>query len=93
VLRRQPTSSVTVRINASKLRTQAEQDRLSAFQKTITALNEIPDLIEAAMATMGLGKLGETMAFSRDVLSIEICGADRPQLYVTCSSDFFFPDR
>ena len=80
MLRRQPTSSVTIKINPSKLRTPAEQNRLSVFKKTITDLNELPSLIEHATAQMGLGKIGESAAFSRDVLSVEICGPERPQL-------------
>jgi len=36
--------------------------------------------MEAATKEMGLGKIGESTAFSRDVLSVEICGPDRPQL-------------
>ncbi|KAF9698371.1 hypothetical protein EKO04_003463 [Ascochyta lentis] len=80
VLRRQPTTSVTIKINPHKLRTDAEKQELSDFKKTITNLSELPDVMEAATQEMGLGKVGESEAFSRDVLSIEICGPDRPQL-------------
>ncbi|KAH4065585.1 hypothetical protein HBI64_124770 [Parastagonospora nodorum] len=80
VLRRQPTSSVTIKINASKLRSTAEQQKLAAFTKTIADLSELPQVIEDATVVMGLRKIGESAAFSRDVLSIEICGPDRPQL-------------
>jgi hypothetical protein len=75
VLRRQPNSSVTIKINPSKLRTPAEQN-----SKTITNLDELPDVIEDATSKMGLGKIGESAAFSRDILSVEISGPDRPQL-------------
>jgi hypothetical protein len=80
VLRRQPNSSVTIKINPSKLRTPAEQNTLSSFSKTITNLDELPDVIEDATSKMGLGKIGESAAFSRDILSVEISGPDRPQL-------------
>jgi hypothetical protein len=80
VLRRQPSSSVTIKINPNKLRTPAEQKKLSEFSKTITDLNELPDVIEDATGRMGLGRIGESAAFSRDILSVEICGPDRPQL-------------
>ena len=77
MLRRQPTTSVTIKINPSKLRTEEEQLKLSGFNKTISDLTELPDVIEDATQAMGLG---ESKAFSRDVLSVEICGPDRPQL-------------
>lgn len=80
VLRRQPNSSVTIKINPSKVRPQAEQSKLSAFSKTITDLSDLPDVIEDAAGEMGLGKIGESAAFSRDILSVGICGPDRPQL-------------
>jgi hypothetical protein len=79
-LRRQTTSCVTVKINPSKLRTSDEQNKLFVFSKTITDLGELPDVIEDATGKMGLGKIGESAAFSRDILSVEICGPDRPQL-------------
>jgi hypothetical protein len=80
VLRRQLINSITIKINVSKLRTQAEQNKLSAFRKTITSLDDLPDVIEAATKEMGLSNIGESAAFSRDILSVEICGPDRPQL-------------
>jgi hypothetical protein len=46
----------------------------------ITDFSELPNVIEEATTAMGLGKIGESAAFSRDVLSIEISGPDRPQL-------------
>jgi hypothetical protein len=53
---------------------------LAAFSKMITDFSELPDIIEDATTTMDLGKIGESAAFSRDVLSVEISGPDRPQL-------------
>lgn len=80
MLRRAPSESITVRINASKRRPEEEQKKLSEFSKTIEDIAELPDLIEAATLEMGLGKVGESAAFSRDILSVEISGPNRPQL-------------
>lgn len=82
-MRRQPTTCVTVRINPSKGRSTKEQKKLAAFNKTITDLNHLPEIIDDAMLEMGLGKIGQSAAFARDILSVEISGPDRPQLYVT----------
>ena len=80
ILRRELKTSVTVKIVPSKHRPEAEQKKLVAFQKTMLYVNQLPDLIDAATQEMGLGKIGASKAFSRDVLSVEICGPDRPQL-------------
>lgn len=44
--------------------------------------DQLPDVIEEATLAMGLGVVGgiNSRAFSRDVLSIEITGPNRPQL-------------
>lgn len=46
--------------------------------------SQLPDVIEEATQAMGLGVVGgiNSRAFSRDVLSVEITGPARPQLYV-----------
>lgn len=80
ILRRVSNISVTVKIVPSKGRPEAEQRKLSAFNKTMMSVHELPDLIDAATTEMGLGKVGASKAFSRDVLSVEICGPNRPQL-------------
>ncbi|KAF2036299.1 hypothetical protein EK21DRAFT_106400 [Setomelanomma holmii] len=80
VLRRQSTDSVTIKINPSKSRMDAEKFALSSFSKTITDLNELPAAIDDATRAMGLGEIGRSAAFSKDILSVEICGPDRPQL-------------
>jgi hypothetical protein len=79
-MRCQSTSSLTVRINPCKHRSPFEKDELSSFNETISDFGELPDVIEHATAKMGLGKIGESAAFSRDILKIEICGPTRPQL-------------
>lgn len=80
MLRRQSTKSATIRINPSKSRTAEEITKLSSFSKVIDDFNVLPDVIMEATEAMGLGKVGESQAFSRDVLGIEICGPARPQL-------------
>ena len=46
--------------------------------------SQLPDVIEEATQAMGLGTVGgiNSRAFSRDVLSVEITGPARPQLYL-----------
>lgn len=80
VLRRQATSSVSIKINPHKGRDEAEKEKLSAFKKTIAHLSELSDIMDAATQEMGLGNTGGSKVIFRDVLSIEICGPDRPQL-------------
>ncbi|KAF2116621.1 P-loop containing nucleoside triphosphate hydrolase protein [Lophiotrema nucula] len=82
ILRRSPTSSISITITPDKLRPPIEQESLRAFSKTIEDFKQLPDVIDDATQVMGLGRVGEinSKAFSRDVLSVEICGPDRPQL-------------
>ncbi|KAL8717039.1 MAG: hypothetical protein Q9225_005685 [Loekoesia sp. 1 TL-2023] len=83
VLRNHDTASVTTKITPDKQRPAAEQAVLEGFQKSISDLSELPTLINEATIKMGLEQSGDhisTRAFTRDVLSIEICGPNRPQL-------------
>ncbi|OCK78139.1 hypothetical protein K432DRAFT_302637 [Lepidopterella palustris CBS 459.81] len=82
VLRRDPVSSISTRITPDKSRPNSEQEKLRTFKKSIHDFSELPVLMEEATTLMGLGVVGQdrTPAFSRDVLSIEICGPKRPQL-------------
>jgi GTPase Era involved in 16S rRNA processing len=81
-LRRAPTSTSTVTINADKNRPESERTKLKSFTKTITDFRQLPDVIDEATQAMGLGVVGgiNSRAFSRDVLSVEITGPARPQL-------------
>ncbi|ORY18850.1 P-loop containing nucleoside triphosphate hydrolase protein [Clohesyomyces aquaticus] len=81
-LRRSPSSTVSIKITPDKNRTKDEQAKLRQFSKSIKDFSELPNIIESATEAMGIGKVGEanSRAFSRDVLSIDICGPDRPQL-------------
>jgi hypothetical protein len=80
-MRRETTESITCKINPdpNANRTEAEQAALRSFSRTMTDFNELPKLIDEATEKMGLS---HDSAFSKDVLSIEICGPNRAQLYV-----------
>lgn len=81
ILRREPKTTVTVKIVPGSDRKDAEKIKLSAFNKALNDVRHLPDIIDAATGEMGLDKIGQNRrAFTRDVLSIEICGPDRPQL-------------
>lgn len=82
ILRRSLSSSISTTIIPDKQRSKNKKTKLLKFNRSITEFSELPEIIEDATAAMELGKEGEATfkAFSRDVLSIEICGPDRPQL-------------
>lgn len=86
ILRRDAQESVSTKIIPDSTRSEEEKNRLSSFMGSLTDLTQLPELIDAASAAMGLSDIGdgtsEATAFSKDVLSIEICGPDRPQLWV-----------
>ncbi|KAK7177571.1 dynamin family protein [Paraphaeosphaeria sporulosa] len=67
-----------VPINPDEGYTEEEASRLRGFPRTIQDFDELPSLIDEAIEVMGLGP---SKAFSKDVLCIEICGPNRPQLY------------
>lgn len=82
-LRREPTTSLTIRVIPDSARPQGEQDAIKAFSESITDLDDLPDIMESAMKVMGISDpqtSGSGSAFAKDVLSIEIQGPDRPQL-------------
>lgn len=82
VLRRDPASTIKITITPDKKRSRSEQAELRSFHRSIEDFLQLPDIIEDATLAMGLGRVGEvnSRAFSRDVLSVEICGPNRPQL-------------
>lgn len=66
-----------------KARPAEEQAELTNFKVSIRNFDELPDLIESATKSMGIGggNNGNILrTFARDVLSIAICGPDCPQL-------------
>ncbi|KAF2017208.1 dynamin family protein-like protein [Aaosphaeria arxii CBS 175.79] len=82
VLRRQSTDRVSITISPGDFRNEEERTKLMEFTKTIESLHMIPKIIEEATLAMGLGPVGtsKSRAFSSDVLCVEICGPNRPQL-------------
>ncbi|KAI9690440.1 MAG: hypothetical protein M1822_009403 [Bathelium mastoideum] len=90
ILKRDEVSSITTTITPDKNRPQAEQQELQGFLKTVEDLSDFASLVEEATTLMGLDYTkrednlefddSATKAFTRDVLRVEICGPDRPQL-------------
>ncbi|CAG8949939.1 hypothetical protein HYFRA_00004270 [Hymenoscyphus fraxineus] len=85
-LRRANMESITIRVNPDTARPVAEQNEIKLFERTIIDFDELPAIMDEAMTVMGIGKTSDTQpsekprAFSRDVLSINYEGANRPQL-------------
>lgn len=84
ILRRSPLSTVVITINPDKFRPEHEQDKLKSFSSSLDDFTQLPSVIEEATREMGIGVGGgiNSGACSRDVLSVEITGPDRPQLSV-----------
>lgn len=76
-MRRDTCSSISCKINPDDGREEEDKDKLRSFTKSIKKIQELRSLIDEATELMGLGPQRE---FSRDVLKIDICGPDRPQL-------------
>nr|KMM69066.1 VPS1/SPO15 protein [Coccidioides posadasii RMSCC 3488] len=77
IMRRDVESVISCKINPDRSRTKDEQLKLESFSRSINDFGELPSLMDEATEAMGLN---EHKAFTRDVLSIEICGPDQPQL-------------
>ncbi|PGH20399.1 hypothetical protein AJ80_03544 [Polytolypa hystricis UAMH7299] len=77
IMRRDVESIVHCKINPDSSRPNDEQLELRKFSRSIKDFGELPDIIDDATTAMGLD---EHKAFGKDVLSIEICGPNRPQL-------------
>ena len=83
ILRNSPTPSVNAKITPDKTRPASEQDELAKFHRSIDDVSEFPSVVEQATLAMGLETTvtdDTKRTFSRDVLSVEICGPGRPQL-------------
>lgn len=78
ILRRDPTTNVTVAIIPGAERPEDEKAKLLGFKIPIVQINDFPLLIDAAKEAMGLDS--SVKAFSDDVLRIEISGAEQPNL-------------
>ncbi|KAG8208714.1 Interferon-induced GTP-binding protein Mx [Trichophyton interdigitale] len=70
-------SAIHCKINPDTGRTEEQNLELRKFSKSIHDFTELPSIIDDATNVMGLS---DGIAFSRDVLSVEICGPDLPQL-------------
>ncbi|KAF5493180.1 Interferon-induced GTP-binding protein Mx1 [Colletotrichum fructicola] len=88
-LRRELTESITVRVIPDPDRSQEDQKRIKDFSESITDFKDLPFIMDAATKVMGIGNGGSSgpqpdqapaSAFSKDTLSIEINGPNRPQL-------------
>ncbi|KAI9725706.1 MAG: hypothetical protein M1834_009752 [Cirrosporium novae-zelandiae] len=82
ILRRATVNSLTIKVIPDAKRPTPEQESIKSFQESITDFDELPIVMDAAMAVMGLndGSTSNLKAFARDVLSVEIEGPSRPQL-------------
>lgn len=84
ILRRANVNSLTIKLIPDPKRPSAEQAKIKAFLESITNFDELPAIMNAAMAVMDIGANStsgsQPRAFARDVLSIEIEGPARPQL-------------
>lgn len=77
-LRKDPVSSLTVKIIPDSSRCTEEQDKIKEYSETITNLENLPDVMENAKRAMGIAEGGST--FAKDTPSIQITGPDRPHL-------------
>ena len=84
ILRRANTHSLTIKIIPDNQRPSAEQVPIKAFEESITNFDELPRIMDEAMAIMKVDDddfaHSTPRAFASDVLSIEIEGPSRPQL-------------
>jgi GTPase SAR1 family protein len=84
ILRRADHKSLTIKIIPDTARSASEKSTIEAFRESITDFDELPRIMNLAMAVMGIASSPETevkpRAFARDVLSIEISGPKEPHL-------------
>lgn len=84
ILRRANASSLKIKLIPDPKRPSDEQANIKTFEESITNFDELPNIMNAAMAVMDIGDNSSSgskpRAFARDVLSIEIEGPSRPQL-------------
>ena len=84
ILRRANASSLKIKLIPDPKRPSDEQANIKTFEESITNFDELPNIMNTAMAVMDVGGNSSSgskpRAFARDVLSIEIEGPSRPQL-------------
>ncbi|KAK5046367.1 hypothetical protein LTR84_008168 [Exophiala bonariae] len=78
ILRRSPTSLVTIAIIPDAKRSRKEKESLTKFQPPTVSLEAFPDIIDAAAKAMGID--GTYKSFSNDVLRVELSGPTQPHL-------------
>lgn len=80
VLRRAPTSKITISVRAGRSRKSAEEkERVQKFGSTLTDSTQFAALIEEAGKCMGVSKDGDRR-YTDDVLHVEVSGPDQPHL-------------
>ncbi|KAI0811301.1 P-loop containing nucleoside triphosphate hydrolase protein [Xylaria sp. FL0064] len=80
ILRRSPSTDVTVSIIPHTSLYRSERKTLSAFHEKLVGFEGVPELIESAKVAMGISMQGK--GFSKDLLRIEISGPQHPHLTI-----------
>jgi GTPase SAR1 family protein len=81
IMRRSTVDSLTIKVIPDDERPTSEKESIKTFAETIQDFEELPKIMDRAMAVMGIGTSApQASAFARDVLSVEIEGPLRPQL-------------
>ncbi|KAI1273907.1 P-loop containing nucleoside triphosphate hydrolase protein [Xylaria sp. FL0933] len=80
ILRRSPSTDVTVSIIPHTSLTGEKKKTLSAFHEKLNGFEGVPELIESAKVAMGISMQGK--GFSKDLLRIEISGPHHPHLTI-----------
>jgi GTPase SAR1 family protein len=78
ILRRAPRDDISVSIVPGKDRIPADVQRLKQFHHGLKSKDDFKGLFEIARDAMGLSSQGKS--FSNDVLRVEFCGPNQPQL-------------
>jgi len=78
ILRRAANDGISIGIVPAEGKTKEDQGRLLQFGATLVTREDFPVLFEEAKEAMGLSHSG--MAFSKDILRVEIRGPTQPQL-------------
>ncbi|CAJ2509310.1 Uu.00g143360.m01.CDS01 [Anthostomella pinea] len=81
-LRHESRDNFTICVIPDNARPEEEQKKIKAFSQSITDFSELPAVMEDAMKVMGITDSEQSSggAFSRDTLSIEMCGPKCPHL-------------
>ncbi|KAK7892283.1 hypothetical protein LTR67_007379 [Exophiala xenobiotica] len=78
ILRRGPSTKVTITIHPDDERPEQESQKLSQFQSPSNSLDDFADIVKSAEQAMGLDSSAKV--FSKDVLRVELCGPAQPNL-------------